>query len=417
MGMKVLVIGAGIAGLRAARLLQHAGNSVEVIEARDRLGGRLWTNRTFADFPIEFGAEFVHGDTISTQAELKRLALKTVHWHKTDDSMLRLADGRFMTMSQARAADSQLDAVREWKLPNILPKPKGETFADFLRRAGFDSGQIHYVRRMFANAVGDDPEVIDAEHALHDLNSYAGNDYRLIDGYDLLVADQAAGLKVNLNSEVRSINWSKGVKITCSNGLEYLADKAVIALPLGVLQSKAISFDPPLPERKLQAMSKLKMGAVSKIILRFDAPVFSQDIGAIFSAGNPPMWWSPSFGRGATKYCVWSAFFSGRWAEELYNLGEKAAIEHALDTFRTEVAKPELKPSAAYFVRWRDDPFSYGGYSLSLPGGFAGRAVLGEPTEPLYWAGEHTASSSTVHGAFDSGTRVAQEIIGSSTFT
>lgn len=409
--MKVIVIGAGIAGLSAAKTLNDSGVSVEVLEARDRLGGRLWTNREFADFPIEFGAEFVHGDTISTQALIKRLGLRTIHWRKTDDSMVRLSDGRFMSMSNARDVDPLLDAVRAWDLADVKPNKQGETFTSYLTRAGFNAQQIQYVRRMFSNAVGEDPDKLDSEHALHDLNSYAGNDYRLLDGYDRIVNDQALGLKIHLNKIVKAINWKTNVSIECLDGTAYQADRVVISIPLGVLQSSAVSFDPPLPQSKISAMQGLSMGAVSKIILRFDQPVFSPDIGAIFSSKNPPMWWSPSVGRGTTKYCVWSAFFSGRWAEQLYALGEKAAIEHALETFRSEIGKPDITPSASYFVRWRDDPFSLGGYSVSLPGGFAGRAVLGQPCELLHWAGEATAPSSTVHGAYDSGLRAAQEIL------
>ena len=409
--MKVIVIGAGIAGLRAARLLQDSGVAVQVLEARDRIGGRLWTNRDFADFPVEFGAEFVHGDTISTQPIVKRLGLRTIPWRKTDDSMVRLDDGRFLTMEQARASDPSFDAVRAWNLPDVKPHSQGETFTSFLSRIGYDSTKIQYVRRMFANAVGDDPDNIDAEHALHDLNSYAGNDYRLLDGYDKLVEDQAAGIVIHKNKIVKSVSWQSGIKIVCSDGSRYEAERAIVTIPLGVLQSQSVVFDPPLPDRKIKAISGLKMGAVSKIVFRFEESVMPAEIGAIFSSRNPPMWWSPSMGRGPTKFCVWSAFFSGRWADELYAMGEKEAIAHALENFRIEVGRPNLTPSASYFVRWRDDPFSLGGYSLSLPGGFGGRAVLGEATGLLHWAGEATAPSSTVHGAYDSGTRTAQEIL------
>lgn len=409
--MRVIVIGAGISGIVAAKALSEKGVEVEIVEARDRLGGRLWTNRDFADFPIEFGAEFVHGDEISTQPLVKLLRLRTVHWKKTDDSMVRLEDGRFFSMEEARANDALLDAVRAWKLPDITPEPAGETFANFLRRGGFNPAQIHYVRRMFANACGADPEDLDAEQAMHDLNSYAGNDYRLLDGYDKMVDHLARGLKITLSTEVSQINWNKGVKITCTNGKSYEADAAVITLPVGVLKSGKIKFTPELPATKRAALEKLAMGAVSKIILSFDRPIYRDDIGAIYSGGNPPMLWSPSNGREPTRYCVWSGFFSGRWADELYKLSDQEAAAQMLATLRNEIGDDTITPSKSYFVRWRDDPYSLGGYSYCLPGGFPSRAVLGAPTAPLYWAGEATSPSSTVHGALDSGKRAAHEIL------
>ena len=409
--MKVIVIGAGTAGLGAARELQDAKTEVLILEARDRLGGRLWTNREFADFPIEFGAEFVHGDTISTQPLVQQLGLKSVKWRKTDDSLVRLEDGRMFTMEEARRQDPQLDAVRAWRLPAIKPLVGGETFADFLRRAGFNPVQLQYVRRMFANAVGEDPEVLDAEQALNDLESYAGNDYRLLDGYDRMVELLARGLDIKLNQEVSSIDWRDGIAVQCKNGQTFQADAALITLPVGVLKSGTIRFTPHLPESKFAALQKLAMGAVSKIIFRFDRPVVKPGIGAIYSSKTPPMLWSPSVGRSNVKDCVWSCFFSGRFAEELYAKGEKGAIQHALETLRFELDDPKLTPAGAYFVRWRDDPFSLGGYSVCLPGGFPSRAKLGEPTPPLYWAGEATSPSSTVHGALDSGRRAAKEIL------
>lgn len=409
----VLVVGAGAAGLAAARTLKENGIETRVLEARDRIGGRLWTNRDFADHPIEFGGEFVHGDEISTEPLIRSLGLASVPWKKTDDSMVRLKDGRFLTMTEARAQDAELDQVRSWRLPDIKPRPEGETFSAFLSRAGWNADQIHYVRRMFANAVGGDPDVIDAYQAMHDLEAYAANDYRLLGGYDTLMNHLARGLDIRLNTIIDTIEWrSHGVRIRSKSGESFAADAAVITLPVGVLKAGVVTFSPTLPVEKAAALEKIAMSAVSKIILRFDRPVFNREIGAIYSAGCPPMWWSPTMGRPHLKHTVWSAFFSGRWAEKLYDMGEEKAVAYALETFRAEIGDKTATPSATKFVMWRDDPLAFGGYSVSLPGGFPGRAVLSHPTPPLYWAGEGTAPTSTAHGAYDSGVRAAQEIVG-----
>jgi len=408
----VLVIGAGAAGLAAARALHDGGAEVIVLEGRDRLGGRLWTNREFADHPIEFGGEFVHGDDISTQPLVQSLGLKVVHWRKTDDSLVRLKDGRFLTMKDARASDPEFDQVRSWRLPDLTPLPEGETFTAFLTRCGWNADQIHYVRRMFANAVGGDPDVIDAYQAMHDLEAYAANDYRLLGGYDTVMNHLARGLDIRLNTVIDAVEWgAHGIRVRTKSGETFSADAAVITLPVGVLKANVVRFSPALPTEKTAALEKIAMSAVSKIILRFDKPVFNRDIGAIYSAGCPPMWWSPTVGRPHLKHTVWSAFFSGRWAEKLYEMGEEKAVAYALETFQNEIGDKTVSPSATKFVMWRDDPFAFGGYSVSLPGGFPGRAMLGKPTPPLYWAGEATAPTSTAHGAYDSGVRAAKEIL------
>ena len=118
--MKALVIGAGIAGLSAAHHLRQAGIEAVVLEARDRFGGRVWTNRNFADIPVEFGAELIHGtgSEVNTWAWVRRLGLRTWHWNKLDDSMFRTEDGEWLTMGRGArevggaGCDAQLGAGR-----------------------------------------------------------------------------------------------------------------------------------------------------------------------------------------------------------------------------------------------------------------------------------------------------------------
>ncbi|HZW99303.1 MAG TPA: FAD-dependent oxidoreductase, partial [Trueperaceae bacterium] len=118
----VLVLGAGMAGLSAAHALVDTDLDVLVIEARDRLGGRTHTDRHFAGFPVELGAEFIHGERAATWSFIEHLNLETVHWTKEDDSWVRLADGRRLTMREARAADPALEVTRSWRLPPGVPR-------------------------------------------------------------------------------------------------------------------------------------------------------------------------------------------------------------------------------------------------------------------------------------------------------
>src|SRR5690606_29782261 len=128
----VIVLGAGMAGLSAAHALVDTDLDVLVLEARDRLGGRAHTDRHFAGFPVEFGAEFVHGARVKTWEWIERLGLRTMHWQKAEDSWVRLADGQRLTMTEARRLSRAFDLTRGWDLPDVPARPH-ESFDRYLR--------------------------------------------------------------------------------------------------------------------------------------------------------------------------------------------------------------------------------------------------------------------------------------------
>jgi len=426
--MRVLVIGAGIAGLSAAYHLAQVGIEATVLEARDRIGGRVWTDRDFADIPVEFGAELIHGRSpeVNTWRWVEQLGLRTWRWNKLDDSMIRTEAGDWLTMGEARAASAALDVTRSWDLRGA-PEPRDdEDLGSYLRRIGFSEEQLRYVQRSFANAEGERMEELNAAaHLQLPLNAtgevnkidsdcdYDYSDYRILDGYDSYYDRLADGLDIRLNCAVQEIDWADDVKLRAENGVELEADAAVITLPLGVLQSDRVRFNPSLPQEKREALSGLKMGPVMKLVYLFDEPLLDSSIGAIYARGNPPMWWSPSLGRaeGAT---VWTGFVTGDYAREMLALGERGALQKGLDTLREEIGDPSLRFVKARWVNWPDDPFALGGYSVCLPGRYDAREKLAVGTPPLYWAGEATAPhhlTAMVHGAYFTGRRAAREIM------
>ena len=150
-----------------------------------------------------------------------------------------------------------------------------------------------------------------------------------------------------------------------------------------------------------------------KMIYLFASPLLDPSIGALYARGNPPMWWSPSLGQ-ADCATVWTAFFTGDHARELLPLGEAAALQAGLDTLRAEIGQPDLRYLKARWVNWPEDEFALGGYSVCLPGHYAARDKLAQPSPPLFWAGEASAPHSitaTVHGAYFTGQRAAKEIL------
>jgi monoamine oxidase len=259
----VLVLGAGVAGLSAAHALLENDLDVLVVEGRDRLGGRTWTDRSFAAFPLELGAEFIHGERAATWAWVDRLGLKTAPWEKQDDSWVRMADGRRLTMREARALDPAFDLTRSWELPDVSAWPN-EDFGGYLRRVGFDRDQLDYVRRAFANAAGESLRHLDARSVLDGFEAReldGRKDVRILEGYGAIVEALGVGLDIDTGRTVRRVYWGPaGVTVETEGGPVYNARAAVVTLPVGVLHSGAVRFAPELPEGKVRALAGLRMG-------------------------------------------------------------------------------------------------------------------------------------------------------------
>lgn len=404
-----------MAGLSAAHDLAQAGKAVTVLEARDRLGGRVYTRHDVASFPIEFGAELIHGDRVATWDWVRRLGLHAMLWPKQDESLVRMEDGAWLTMRQACDQHPDFAVTRTWER-DFPPPQDGESFAAYLERIGFSAEQMRYVRRSFGNALGDEIDWVDARAALDEIQDEESGkgDFRLVEGYSAFYNALAEGLDIRLNSLVERIIWgADGVDVLCADGQRYRGRAAVVTLPLGVLQSGAVRFEPALPADKQAAIDGLRMGVSMKMIYVFEQPIAEAHIMAIYSRLNPPMWWTPSAGRGVQEQ-VWTAFVSGDWARQLLALGEEGALQAGLDALGEELGQPNLQPVARYLQNWPQDPFTLGGYSVVKTGHYGAREQLAAPTPPLFWAGEASArahQAATVHGAYLTGRRAAAEIL------
>ncbi len=430
----VLVLGAGAAGLACAAVLRRAGRRVLVLEARDRIGGRVWTDRGFAPHPVEFGAEFVHGERASTWPAIEAAGLATAEWPKRDESLVHAEPGGplggWVGMARLRAADAAFDRTRSMDVGDASAGAN-ESLAAYLERIGLDARQRRFVARSFANACGDAPERLCAAEVLAGLadDRDGGRDFRVVDGYDRLLAVLAAGLDVRLGAEVRRVVWApaeahatartggtSGVRIELADGRALTAPLAVVTLPVGVLQGGDVVFEPALAPRTRDALVGLAMGPVLKLVYRLRRPpVDDPEVQALYAAGRVPMWWSPSAGRPLEPGTgpVWTGFVSGPVATELAALSERDALARALAQLGRELDRP-LEASAGRVVNWPLDPFARGGYSVVRPGHVGARAALAEPTPPLLWAGEATArpgAAATVHGAWESGERAAAEAL------
>lgn len=426
--MKTLVIGAGMAGLSAARVIDDAGHDVTVIEAKDRLGGRTFTNSDIAPFPVEFGAEFIHGDKVITWELIKRAGLNTAQWHKQDDALVQLEPEQatqlgeaHLTMKDAQARLADFEVTRTWGLPDEAVN-KGESWHDYLTRVGFTDSQMRYVERSFANSVSDSSARFDAEEALASvLNETDGRmDFRILEGYKTLVNFVADGLDVRSGQPVTRIDWQANSVTVQTQQDTFIADNIIIAVPLGVLKAGSIRFAPALPAKKLEALRHLNMGIVIKLVYVFSEAILPDTTSAVYSRQNPPMWWTSNYGRAPQQQQVWTAFASGDWARQLlaqaHEQGTETMMLDALKSLEHATNQTLPTPKTMRLVNWLADPYTQGGYSYATPGHASARQDLAQATPPLFWAGEATApwhQTATVHGAIVSGRRAAEEVLAS----
>lgn len=278
----VLVIGAGIAGLKAAQDLQTGGLEVIVLEARDRVGGRIATDRSFAGIPIELGAELIH----STGAETWEIIRK----HQITTHALRQATWQ---------------TVGEISLADIPRRPRnGESLESYLLSLGLKQGdwpdEVRLLELDTERASQWSAETVFERLAYAMEGHVDQQDFRIPAGYDQLPLALAKGLDIRLNQVVTHIHWAHGhdVRVVTTSDEEFRASKVVITLPLGVLKSKSVTFEPPLPEDKQSAIEALGVCDIVKVFLYFERSVLPSGVDSVFDeCGIPPVWWRGSAGH------------------------------------------------------------------------------------------------------------------------
>jgi monoamine oxidase len=416
----VVIIGAGAAGLAAARDLSSAGLRVCVVEARDRIGGRILTQRiTDLPLPLELGAEFIHGIAASTFSIVDAAALLTYelpdrhHWSERGE--LTPIDDFWELIDDLRAR---------------IPAGRDRSFAEFLRaRRSLDARH----RELACNFV----EGYHAAHAdrisalaLRSADSEtedpnANKQYRVAAGYDTVMNWLRVGVHpdrtdLRLGTLVTAIDWRKGaVAIETNRSGTLRAAAAVITIPIGVWkapaeQPGAIRFTPELDEKRA-ALAKLEIGHVVKIVFRFRERFWNDDLNFIHTKDRyVPTYWTAAPARAP----ILTAWAGGHAADALLAEGSDAMIDRALDSmtiaFRMKRRALDAQFVSAYHHDWQSDPFSRGAYSYAGVGGHGAHAQLAKPLQStLFFAGEATSGdeTGTVSGAITSGRRAARELL------
>jgi monoamine oxidase len=415
---EVVIIGAGVAGLTAARDLSAAGARVLVLEARDRLGGRVMTHHA-ADGPVELGAEFVHG----AFSEILGVV---------DEAGLRLREvGRGAPRQPAgRRAGADYFSAMDTLLGLAALGDADESFQHLVERVDVEPQIKAQGLRLVEGYHAADPARMSVQSLIRNTaaDERPGGDrqFRFADGYDGLVTAIFQRVdprlcEVQCNVVATAVEWQrKRVLIRTSAGAEFTAPQAIVTVPLGVLKAGAIRFMPAL-KGKEQALRTLEMGAVARVSLCLGSEVwetqqrFSTD-GFLFTGDPPfPVWWVSS----PPPFPVVTGWAAGPNARALAGRSEAERVRVALDALTAVLGMdPVLLHTGlrgGFSHDWQADPFSRGAYSYAAVGGSRAGDELGAPLDAtIFFAGEATESdgqNATVHGAIASARRVAREVL------
>ena len=429
MDADAIVIGAGAAGLLAAKNLAARSASVLVLEARDRVGGRVWPQPVPGiSPPPELGAEFIHGSARTTMALL----------HKRHSGSVDVeGDAWVWSGGELQRQGSNMSSAASL-FAHARTLSADESVDQFLRRYEADPATHDAAIRARAFAEGFDA----ADPAIASVRSIADEWRSGVDsliarprgGYgpmfeDLRDACLAAGAHIRLSTVVRRISWRQGnvaVETTTARGESHTlrARSLIVTLPVGVLtyrgEDSDVQFDPQLPEAKRNALRYLKMGQAIKIALWFRTAFWEQlhsgryRNGAFFRDDRQqfPTYWAIVPGH-SPLIIAWTG---GPKAVALKDVAEADLIDRALNGVGQMFGEPALvreEFEGGVMHNWKHDPFARGAYSFVAVGGGDARAVLGAPVEDtLFFAGEATSTDGqggTVNGALETGARAASE--------
>ena len=421
----VLVAGGGMAGLIAACLLAEAGKSVLLVEAADRVGGRMHSQcLPGLDHPIELGAEFVHG---MPEDLLSLIEAAGLHLEEVDGNDYCFDGSRLSSCPKHEGADviGDVQAFCDQHVDVDM------SFREWLGQSTYDNSTSQDALRFVEGFNAADAAVISiqalafqqkAENAIQGHRAF-----RIQEGYSAL-ADFLfgrlvdAGGRIRLSTRIQQISWQPGnVKTlaTSTGESESLpaARQAVVALPLGVLQAKKVNFQPS-PEL-LGCLDALSMGPVLRLTLIFNERFWDTakrpfgDTSFLFAENTfPAVFWT----RSPSQQPSFTAWAGGPSAT---NISVETFARGALETLARvfDLSKGELEGMlvSAHLHPWEEDELSLGAYSYVRKGGLADSRALSTPVDStLFFAGEHTDLSGhwgTVHGALRSGVRAANQIL------
>lgn len=414
----IIIAGGGAAGLMAARELSEQGYPVIILEASDRLGGRIYTVRnTSFKHPIEKGVEFIHGDLPQTIQILKEAGIV---YKAAKGNMIRVTDNEWK---------SQEDFTVGWEeiMMRMNEVKEDITMDEFLKKYFSDKKYEGLRRSVMRFSEGFDAADTSRASLLalrEEWMSEEGEQFRIPGGYDQLVdylekKCLESGCVINTSSTVVEVRWQKDpVSVSTLDGNIFHGEKIIIAIPLGQLQKKdAIIFEPGI-NNYLEAAKNIGYGSVVKVMLEFREAFWEEkkkNIGFILSNEVIPTWWT----QAPSSYPLLTGWAGGPQAWPIEKNDDETiqhlALQSLSNIFKKSLSELREILTASLVANWSKDPYSNGAYSYSLPGYAEIQKRFNTPIEDtIFFAGEafyEGASPGTVEAALVSGRNAAWKIM------
>ena len=406
--LDAVVVGAGAAGIAAARRLAAAGRRFALVEATDRVGGRCITDTAIFDVPFDRGAHWIHTPDLNPLAKLAP---------QTGLDIYPAPRGQRVRIGRRNAREGEMedflaDLVRANRM--IADAARGKTDVPCDQALPKDLGVwrpcIDFVLGPFG--CGKDLDQVSAidfsKSAERDVDAFCRQ------GYGALLAKLAAGLPLQLSTPVTRIDWSgRRIEVRTSKG-ELDARSVIVTASTGVLAANKIKFDPELPRRQLDAITKLSLGSYDHVAIQFSGnPLGLDKDDLVFEQASDPKTAALLANVSGTTLCLVEV--GGSFGASLSDAGPAAMVDFAVG-WLAGLYGSEIKQAVrrSHATQWNKEPWALGAFSAAVPGGqFARRTLMDSMRDRVWFAGEaaHETLWGTVAGAWESGERAAEAVL------
>jgi monoamine oxidase len=400
----LVVIGAGVSGLACAGQLSRAGFHVAVLEARDRVGGRVRTLRFPGERPFELGAHVVHGERAATWEVIRAAGLATSPLTR-GEQFLFFVDDQLLEVDDLFRSGIRLPWVVDAEL--VKSNPPDRPVDESLRAMGIDGRARAIALEWLAQSWGAEPKHLSGAGIRRVRTVWRSGleDFIVEDGHDRVAEHLAVALDVRLRSPARTVRWRAGGVEVGAGAARIQARAAVVTVPPPVIAAGGIAFDPMLPDSKIEAARSIRLGDTLVVALRLSGP-------APRSAWALVVGDEGAFLRAESGSRLVGAWFKGASAGNVRRNGPRQVTERLIGSVFAWAR--DLNVEDAHVEDWGADPCSKGGYTYPAVGGLNRPRAWAAPLEgTLFFAGEATCGDlhpAMVHGAMESGRRAAREV-------